>query len=278
MQKGKFLEDRWSQDWIGVLFQIPRVRLHTANRRKRHGDYISENAHRSLSAILKSLKTRGGHYIPAILKLFKAKVNNSATFLWYPAGSLSNFLPLGLAQSKCLKMILQVPKCVSNIILRLETSLMKVEARVWVTILKYWLKLPPHVSLTMRDDFQSTWKKIVATKISSLAFSPGFLLRMGYDQAKAPVKQHVATGPSQASNLYCQWIQQILCLPYDILNLKVLNHRKVFMIQCPPLSCHEDWYRKILYPERQCLWLHTESTEIFPLASSLCFCIKIHAS
>lgn len=43
-------------------FKYLSVLLHSANRKKLHEDHISENAQRSLSAILKSHKTRGGHY------------------------------------------------------------------------------------------------------------------------------------------------------------------------------------------------------------------------
>lgn len=38
--------------------------------------------------------------------------------------------------------------------------------------------------LTMWDDFQANGKRQVTTKISCLGFSLGFLLNMGYDQAK----------------------------------------------------------------------------------------------
>lgn len=66
------------------------------------------------------------------------------------------------------------------------------EARVWMTMLRYWLKLflfP--LGLALGKIFNPHIKKAVTTKMSSLGSSPGFLLSIGYDQAKALIKQHI---------------------------------------------------------------------------------------
>lgn len=57
-------------------------------------------------------------------------------------GPLSNFVPLELVQAKFPRLALQVLKCVSSVTLRLETGLMKVDARVWVTMFNYELDYP----------------------------------------------------------------------------------------------------------------------------------------
>lgn len=72
-------------------------------------------------------------------------------------GPFSNFVPLELVQAKFPRLALQVLKCVSSVTLRLETGLMKMEARVWVTMFNYEFRLPVFpfcfAPLTMKDKF-----------------------------------------------------------------------------------------------------------------------------
>lgn len=91
--------------------------------------------------MFKFLKKRGDHDVPAAFKLFKVK---PIAELFYGAqlGPFSNFAPLELVQSKFLRSVLQAPKCSSNATLRLETGLVKLEARVWATISTAGLKDP----------------------------------------------------------------------------------------------------------------------------------------
>lgn len=70
------------------------------------------------------------HYIPAALKLFAVKPLTQ--FLYgVQLGPVSSFAPVELVQSKCLRLALHVPKCVSYATLK---DLMKVEDRMWMTI------------------------------------------------------------------------------------------------------------------------------------------------
>lgn len=119
------------------MFQIV---LHFASTRKALGDSITENFQSSSSATFKFLQTTGGYYIPVELELFKAK---SIRLLLYFAqmGTFSNFASLELVQFKILISVLEVPKYVSFANLRLEIGLTGLEARVWMTILNYWLNL-----------------------------------------------------------------------------------------------------------------------------------------
>lgn len=119
------------------------------------------------------------------------KSGNNTTSLWHPAGSLLQFCTIRTCSNS--KTGLQTPKYVSNAILRLETNLMRLQTSMWVSTLNYWLRLSCFPSgltpLTTWDDFQSTWEKTVTTK--TFGFSPGLLLSMGYNQAKALIKQCV---------------------------------------------------------------------------------------
>ncbi|XP_077774296.1 vomeronasal type-2 receptor 26-like [Podarcis muralis] len=109
--------------YLGVVF-------HSTSSRKAHGEHVAETAQTSSSAILKFLKTRGGHYIPAALKFIEAK---TIAQLVYGAqlGPFSIFSSLEFVQSKFLRSALQVPQCVSNPTLRLEKGFIKVETSVY---------------------------------------------------------------------------------------------------------------------------------------------------
>uniref|UniRef100_A0A803T0U9 ribonuclease H n=1 Tax=Anolis carolinensis TaxID=28377 RepID=A0A803T0U9_ANOCA len=243
--------------YLGVFF-------HCTGNRKVHADYVAETAQKSSHAILKFLKTGGGHYIPAALKLFEAK---PIAQMMYGAqlGPYPNFAPLEQVQSKFLRSMMQVPRCVSNAILRLETGLVRVEARAWIATLNYWLHLSHSpcglAPLTLRDEFQSTWNKVVATKIATLGFSQKHLLSMGWDQAKVHIRQRILDTERQ-SDLACSPVFNISAdnrytiTPMAYLtNLEVPNHRKAFTLaRCHalPSAVLEGRYRKTPALERLC--------------------------
>lgn len=74
-------------------------------------------------------RTRDGQFIPAAMKLFNAK---ALAQLLYGAqlGQFPNIVRLETVQSKFLRALLGVPKCVSNAFLRLETGQIRIEARI----------------------------------------------------------------------------------------------------------------------------------------------------
>nr|XP_016853653.1 PREDICTED: uncharacterized protein LOC107983669 [Anolis carolinensis] len=244
--------------YLGVVF-------HSSGSRKAHGGYVAENAYRSSSAILKYLRSKGGgQFIPAALKLFEAK---SMAQLLYGAqiGPFSDFAPLETVQSKFLRSALQVPKCVCNAILRLETGFLRVEARVWMVILNYWLRLSPAplglAPLTMKDNFQSSWQKKIVHKIASLGLSPELLTSMGYDQAKSLVKQRITDiehqlDLSSAPSFITNGDSRSHTSPMEYLTmLEVANHRRAFTLaRCHalPSAVLEGRYQKIPYSERLC--------------------------
>ncbi|KAJ7324567.1 hypothetical protein JRQ81_017587 [Phrynocephalus forsythii] len=215
--------------------------------RKAHGDYVADMAQRSSLAILKYLMTSGVYYIPAALKLFKAK---SISQLLYGTqlGPLSNFAPLERVLSKCIRSALQVPKCVPSATLRLEIGLMRMEARVRVAILLYWLRLSFFpmglASLIRKDDFKFKWKLAIITKISTLGLSQDLLLIMNFDQAKALIKQQIdsdrqldmARSSAFIINDSCRYLS--FTMGY-LTKLEIHNHQRAFTLaQChPPFSC-----------------------------------------
>lgn len=149
---------------------------------------------------------------------------------------------------------LQIPKYVSYANLRLETGLTSLEVRVWMTILNYWFNLSLFplcfTQLTVSDDFLSTWKQTMTTKISSLDFSPGFLFSMQYNQGKALIKQHVADTNHQLdlarslTFIACESNRYSVSPMTYLTNLEVPKHWKAFILaQChvlPQLSLKVD--------------------------------------
>lgn len=108
--------------YLGVVF-------HSSGSRRAHGDSIAANAQKSASAILRFFRTRDGQFIPAAMKLFNAK---ALAQLLYGAqlGQFPNIVRLETVQSKFLRALLGVAKCVSNAFLRLETGQIRIEARI----------------------------------------------------------------------------------------------------------------------------------------------------
>ncbi|KAJ7319976.1 hypothetical protein JRQ81_019487, partial [Phrynocephalus forsythii] len=78
---------------------------------------------------------------------------------------------------------------------------MKLEARVWVAILTYWIRLhffPKGLApLIRKDDFKSKWEGAIISKILSLGLSQDLLFTMKYDQTKAVIKQRVTDSERQ---------------------------------------------------------------------------------
>ncbi|KAG8137626.1 hypothetical protein E2320_004852 [Naja naja] len=70
----------------------------------------------------------------------------------------------------------------------LELGIRRIEARIWIVIFNYWLKLLFNstglTSLINRDNFQSTWRKSIREKLAAYHFSNEVIQRMGYDRAK----------------------------------------------------------------------------------------------
>nr|XP_016847415.1 PREDICTED: uncharacterized protein LOC107982573 [Anolis carolinensis] len=191
-------------------------------------------------------------------------------------GPFSDFAPLETVQSKFLRSALQVPRCVSNAILRLETGFLRVEARVWMVILNYWLRLslaPLGLApLSMKDNFQSTWQKEILHKLASLGLSPQILTSMGYDQAKAQIKQRITDierqiDLSNAPSFITSGDSRGSTSPMEYLTkLEVANHQRAFTLaRCHvlPSAVLEGRYQKTPYSERLCPCDsgHIETTE-----------------
>nr|XP_060641653.1 uncharacterized protein LOC132781415 [Anolis sagrei ordinatus] len=265
---GHNIEQVSSFKYLGVFY-------HCTGNKKVHSDYVAETAQKSSYAILKFLKTGAGHFIPAALKLFEAK---SIAQMMYGAqlGPFSNYAPMEQVQSKFPRSSMQVPRCVSNATLRLQTGLVRVEARVWTATLNYWLHLSFSTCglapLTLRDKFQSTWNKVVAAKIATLGLSQGQLLGMGWDQAKDLIRQWILDIERQ-SDLTCSPAfnisednRYLIATMAYLANLEVPKHRRAFTLaRCHalPSAVLEGRSRKTPAQERLCPCEsgYTETTE-----------------
>lgn len=69
-----------------------------------------------------TLKGGGGCFIPAALKSYKAKTLAQLLCESFVGPASSCFMPQGKVQSKFLRAVLQVPRCMSNARVRLETG------------------------------------------------------------------------------------------------------------------------------------------------------------
>lgn len=147
----------------------------------------TEKVQKKSSAILKFLQTRSGYYISTALRSFEAK---PIAQLLYSAhlGLFSNFTLLELVQPKFLRLALQVHKIPRN---RLHER-RGYSAGDPTQLLAQKIPRPTWLCLTVRNEFQSTRKKTVTTKILSLGLPQSLLLRMGIEQAKVIIKQHIA--------------------------------------------------------------------------------------
>ena len=258
----------WSIDGHKIeqvtCFKYLGIALHSSGSRKTHGMYVAGNAQRSANAILRYLRSKGGNYIPAALKLFEAK---SIAQLLYGAqlGPFTNYAPLEVVQSKFLRSALQVPRYVSNATIRLETGVLRIEARVWLAILNYWLRLvffPSGLApLTIKDDFQTTWKGAVGKIIATLGFNPQTLLAMGYEGARNTIKQRVVDTQRQVDlasspRFLISENRRYLTtqMPY-VANLEIPKQRRAFTLarcRALPSAMQEGRYEKIPHEERKC--------------------------
>lgn len=173
--------------YLGVIFQ-------NNNSKSAHGAYLALNAQKSATAIIQYIKTKGGNSIPAALKLFHAKV--LAQLLYgSQLGPFTNINVLERVQSKFLRAILGVPRDVSNAKIRLETGQIKVEARIWINILSFWLRLLFNsegiVALILKDDVHNGWLKNIQKKLAQLGLSMCDLPLLGLERARLVIKQRI---------------------------------------------------------------------------------------
>ena len=175
--------------YLGVVFQYK-------GNHKAHVNNVVQAAQKSSLTVLKFFYSKGGQYIPAALRLFQAK---SLSQLLYGAQlgpySSSSFIQLEVVQSKFVRAILQVPRGVSNAALRFEVGYLKVEARAWLAIFNFWLKLTFQpiglTSLVLQDNHQSPWKRAIYHKINRYGYSVESIQQMGYDKAKSNLRQRI---------------------------------------------------------------------------------------
>ena len=78
-----------------------------------------------------------------------------------PFSIVTNRSTMEKLQTKFLKAILLLPTNASNAVVHLETGLVAIEARLWIIVLSYWLKLNHTNSglahLILKDNFVSPW-------------------------------------------------------------------------------------------------------------------------
>ena len=255
--EGHKIEQVNSFKYLGVVFT-------PSGNRKAHGDNVAAIAQRSANGILKFLRTKGRHFIPAALKLFETKV---IAQLLYGAqlGLPANITTMERVQSKFLRSALQQSKFVSNAVIRLETGFVRIQARVWRLMLNYWLKLAFSqdglAPLIIQDECQTKWKREVEFIMTNWGFSRQFLLSVGFDQAKKIIKQRSEDTERQADlNRAPQFIasesirHRVCQMPY-LSTLEIPKHRRAFTLarcQALPSAILEGRYKKIPLEERRC--------------------------
>ena len=230
-----------------------------------HINSIGSSVEKSANCILKFYRTQGGFFVPAALKLFKAKALAQllyGTFL----GPSSSFSPLERVQSKFLRALLHVPKCVSNAWIRLETGMTRVEALICLTSIYKWLALnlkPQGISpLILCDQFQSEWQLAVLNSLQNMGLAPQALLRMDLRQAKAMVRQRLSDIERQQDCSRCPEyrtgeIERYIAAPAPYLSfLLSKNTRRAFTLArsaALPTPVLEGLYKKIPYAQRLCV-------------------------
>ncbi|XP_053139871.1 39S ribosomal protein L19, mitochondrial isoform X1 [Hemicordylus capensis] len=184
---GHKLEQVKTFKYLGVVFQA-------STKCQAHLQYVTQNARKSALAIQSYFHQDGAQFVPAALKLFTAKTCSKLLY-GSQLGPYTNCTPLEIVQTKFLRSFLQIPRCVPNVILRMETGMPKMEARMWFSILSFWLRLSFFSTglahLIFIDKFNSSWKQSISCQISLYGFSLDGLLEMGFCHARLILKERI---------------------------------------------------------------------------------------
>ncbi|XP_053119402.1 uncharacterized protein LOC128330468 [Hemicordylus capensis] len=173
--------------YLGVVFQ-------SSGSRNAHLKSTLLTAQSTTNLITSFHFSRGASYIPAAVKLFVSKVHSQVLY-GAQIGPVSNFMALETLQSKFLRSILLVPRCVPNAALRREVGMIRLETCYWRTIILFWLKfvfscvgLAP---LIKTDCFRFKWQTQIADKLAHYGFSQDEIIKLGYDRARIEIKQRI---------------------------------------------------------------------------------------
>ena len=107
-------------------FKYLGVVLQSSCARNAHYRYAAEQAQRSANNIVKFYHTKGKHFVPAALELYRAKTLSQLLYGSFSGASTSSIMLLERVQSKFLRKIIQIPNCVSNARVRLETGMQRI--------------------------------------------------------------------------------------------------------------------------------------------------------
>ena len=105
-----------------VCFKYLVMALQSTGDRNAHIQYAATQGEKTANTILRFYHSKGGHYIPAAQKLFQAKVVIQMLYGTFMGPPPSSFDPIERVQSKFLRAILEVPRCVTNAQIRLEAD------------------------------------------------------------------------------------------------------------------------------------------------------------
>ncbi|XP_077205815.1 uncharacterized protein LOC143843519 [Paroedura picta] len=244
--------------YLGIVVQ-------SSCARTAHCQYAAEQAQRSANNILKFYRTKGKYFVPAALELYKAKTLSQLLYGSFSRTPTSSVMLLERVQSIFLRKIIQLPKCVSNARVRLETGMQRVEDKIYVSSILYWLKLtydPKRLSaLILRDNFQPIWLKTVKCKLSQLGFMEQQLAFIQQDQAKSIIKQRVKDISRQRDlaktpEFLCPDRIRYTLVPAPYLSdLELITHRRAFaQARCStlPTAVLEGRYQKKPLAQRLC--------------------------
>lgn len=261
------LQYKWTLDDHSIeqvsTYKYLGITFHDKGSTKLHQKNAVMNTQRSIKALCSFYYNKGGQYVPAALQVFVIKI---LAQLLYGSEicTFNSFTTFEAVQTKFLRTILGVPNCVSNPILRLETGMLSVEARVWIRKLNLWLKMffvpTGLVPLILTDSFLSPWKVTLTLKLLSLGLSPSEITVLGYDKAKSVISQRIKDIDFQTH------ISQLTLHPVRessrpgkyakyFENLNVPKFRRAFMsarFNILPSAVLEGRFKKIPYEHRYC--------------------------
>ena len=246
-------------------FKYLGVYIQASGAKSIHYSYTSDLGQRSANNILKFYRTKGRFFIPAALKLYSAKSLAQLTYGAFLGAPLSDIIKLERVQSKFLRALLQLPCCVTNSMVRLETGMLMVQDKICLSAIVMWLKLTHNsqdiAPLILKDNFQSSWTKAVKNEIQSLGFSTHFLSKLAHDQAASLVKQRIQDTRcqldlSKTPTFLAPVKTRYVLAPATYLSQLVINkQRRAFTLaRCSvlPSALVEGRYKNIPLSLRQC--------------------------
>ena len=151
-------------------------------------------AERSAFAILAYFRREGACFVPAALKLYRAKVLSQMCY-GMQAIQFDNLRALELVQSKFLRALFDTPRGIHNVMLRQEAGLLTVDSVLWLHTLYYWvgiyLKPTGLIPALLASVPHPQWSLRVLNKLRSIGLDPEQILESGFIKAKRLIRERL---------------------------------------------------------------------------------------